>query len=58
MIKQGCKEMGQSTFMILIQLLAFAVVVYVQYKIPYLKRGKKKKEHLSKELCLEFQESF
>lgn len=30
--------------MILIQLLAFAVVVYTQYKIPYLKRGKKKKK--------------
>lgn len=35
------KEMRQSIFIILIQLLAFAVVVYKQYKIPCLKWAKK-----------------
>ncbi len=40
-LRHVCKETRQSMFLILIQLLAFAVVVYTQYKIPYLKRGKK-----------------
>lgn len=45
--------------MILIQLLAFAVVVSIKYKIPYLKRVKKYIRALVKRtLSIEFQDSF